>query len=171
MITSQQSSLLYELRQKPIPEATLIELEARLQHRIHAMILDAFNESGLSQLELAERLGWDPARVSRCLGASSNWTLKTINSLMAAIGVDLDDPSYTSFEELERRLKGETSITVLAENSAAKTLSSEKTESLADMTGSVPSNQRKQSNVVHINAKQRPRRSLASTFLGQGEAA
>jgi hypothetical protein len=105
MITLQQTSLLSELRQKPIPEATLIELEARLQHRIHSMVLDAFNESGLSQKELADRLGWDTARVSRCLGTSGNWTLKTISALLAAIRVDLDDPSYTSFDELEQRLQ------------------------------------------------------------------
>jgi len=68
------------------------------------MVLDAFNKSGLSQKELVERLGWDAARVSRCLAASSNWTIRTISALLAAIGVDLDDPSYTSFDELERRL-------------------------------------------------------------------
>jgi hypothetical protein len=109
MITSQQTSLLSELRQKPIPEATFIEFEARLQHRIHSMVLDAFNKSGLSQKELADRLGWDTARVSRCLGTSSNWTLRTISALLAAIGVDLDDPSYTSFDALERRLNAQTS--------------------------------------------------------------
>src|ERR1700687_5095386 len=100
MITAQQSSLLNELRQKPIPAATFVELEARLKHRMHSLVLDAFNKSALSQKELAERLGWDEARVSRCLGASSNWTLKTISALLAAIGVDLDDLSYTSFTEL-----------------------------------------------------------------------
>ena len=105
MITSEQSSLLSELQQTPIPAATLIELEARLQHRIHSMVLDAFNESGLSQRELADRLGWDEARVSRLLATSSNCTLKTISALLAAIGVDLDDPSYTSFDELEGRLE------------------------------------------------------------------
>ena len=56
MITSQQISLLSELRQTPIPKATLIEMEATLQHRIHSMILNAFNKSGLSQKELATRL-------------------------------------------------------------------------------------------------------------------
>ena len=105
MTTSAQNSLLSELRQKPIPEATLVELEARLQNRMHSMVLEAFNESGLSQKDLAERLGWDNARVSRCLGGSGNWTIKTISALLAAIGVDLDDPSYTSISELERRLK------------------------------------------------------------------
>ena len=108
MITSQQTSLLYELRQIPIPEATLVELESRLQHRIHSMILDAFNKSGLSQKELTDRLGWNPARISRIVASASNLTLSTISALLAAIGVDLDDPSYTSFDELERRLKAPT---------------------------------------------------------------
>src|SRR5260221_1460964 len=114
MITSEQNLLLYELRQKPIPAPMLIELEARLQHRIHSMVLDAFNESGLSQKELTARLGWDTARVSRCLASSSNWTLKTISALLAAIGVDLDDPSYTSFDELERRLRAHASPSAAA---------------------------------------------------------
>jgi transcriptional regulator with XRE-family HTH domain len=105
MITSEQDSLLYELRQKPISEATLVELESRLEHRIHSMVLDAFNASGISQKELADRLGWDTGRVSRVLGSSSNLTLRTISALLAAIGVDLDDPSYTSFDELEQRLR------------------------------------------------------------------
>jgi transcriptional regulator with XRE-family HTH domain len=105
MTTSQQTSLLYEIRQKPIPKPTLVELEARFQHRVHSMILDAFNKSGLSQKELAERLDWDESRISRLLSSASNLTLATISALLAAIGVDLDDPSYTSFDELERRLK------------------------------------------------------------------
>jgi transcriptional regulator with XRE-family HTH domain len=107
MLTSEQTSLLSEVRQKPIPKSVLVELESRLKHRIHSMVLDAFNRSGLSQKELAKRLGWDEARVSRCLGTSANWTLRTISALLTAIGVDLDDPSYTSFDELERRLKAQ----------------------------------------------------------------
>ena len=105
MITSQQMSLLDELRQVPIPRPTLIELEATLQHRIHSMLLEAFGKSGLSQKQLADRLGWDESRVSKLLGSAHNLTLKTISALLAAIGVDLDDPSYTSFDELERRLR------------------------------------------------------------------
>jgi transcriptional regulator with XRE-family HTH domain len=110
MITSAQTSLLSGLRQTPIPKATLIELLARLENRVHSMLLESFNKSGLSQKQIAERLGWDEGRVSRCLGGSGNWTLKTINALMAAIGIDLDDPTYTTFEELERRLRGQTTI-------------------------------------------------------------
>ena len=46
MITSEQSSLLSELRSIPIPAPTLEEFLARLKHRIHSMILDAFKKSG-----------------------------------------------------------------------------------------------------------------------------
>ena len=45
---------------------------------------------------------------------SSNWTLKTIGALLAAIGVDLDDPGYTSFEALEQRLIQGPSTTAVA---------------------------------------------------------
>ena len=105
MITSQQISLLSELRQTPIPKATLIEMEATLQHRIHSMILNAFNKSGLSQKELATRLGWDESRISRLLRSASNLTLATVSALLAATGVDLDDHTYTSFDVLEERLR------------------------------------------------------------------
>lgn len=104
MITSEQTSLLSEIRRTPIPDPVLFEMESRLKHRVHSMMLKAFNQSGLSRKELAARLDWDEARVSRCLGMPSNLTLKTISALLTAIGVDIDDPTYTSFDELESRL-------------------------------------------------------------------
>ena len=111
MITSEQTSLLSEIRQTPIPKPVLFEMESRLKHRVHSMMLNAFNQSGLSNKELAARLGWDEARVSRCLGMAGNLTLKTISALLTAIGVDLDDPTCTSFDELERRLNTENQTT------------------------------------------------------------
>jgi transcriptional regulator with XRE-family HTH domain len=156
MITSEQTLLLSELRQKPIPEAILIELEARLQHRIHSMVLDAFNESGLSQKELAERLGWDTARVSRCLGTSSNWTLKTVSALLAAIGVDLDNPSYTSIAELERRLRGPVQVQKPIKTPA---------NSLMEMTGASIRFQPDLNRNVSMKAKQPPSHSGAESFL------
>lgn len=171
MITSQQTSLLSELRQKPIPEATFAELEARLQHRIHSLVLDAFNKSGLTQKELAERLGWDEARVSRCLGASSNWTLKTISALLAAIGVDLDDPSYTSFEEFEHRLKAESveslAMIIAAHGDLDRVLDSrEKSASLEDMASPKPL-QRQPASVASQpeERKQRSQHSMLGQYL------
>ncbi|HVA68379.1 MAG TPA: helix-turn-helix transcriptional regulator [Candidatus Binataceae bacterium] len=104
MITSQQMSMLFDLRRKPIPVGTLAYFRARLKDRFHALILDAFlkqvKEAKLNQKELAARIGRDTAQINRWLGEASNWTLDTISDLMVGMGVDIDDPSFTSFADL-----------------------------------------------------------------------
>ncbi|HEV3113670.1 MAG TPA: helix-turn-helix transcriptional regulator [Candidatus Binataceae bacterium] len=104
MITSQQKSILSDLKKKPIPESTLEYFSGRLIDRLHALVLDAYiqqsKEEGLTQVELAERLAQDPARINRLLGGAGNWTLKTVSNLLVAIGVDLDDPSFTPIAKL-----------------------------------------------------------------------
>ena len=109
MITSQQMSLLSDLTEKPIPESTLAYFRARLQNRLHALVLEAFikqsEEKQLTQIELAERIGRAPEQVNRWLGAAGNWTLDTISDLMVGIGIDLDDPSYTPIVDLVDELR------------------------------------------------------------------
>jgi DNA-binding phage protein len=109
MITSQQMSLLSDLKEKPIPESTLAYFRARLRNRLHALVLEAFikqsEEKQLTQLELAERIGRAPEQVNRWLGAAGNWTLDTISDLMVGIGIDLDDPSYTPIVDLVDELR------------------------------------------------------------------
>jgi len=134
------------------------------------MVLDAFNKSGLTQKELADRLGWDEGRVSRCLGASSNWTLKTISALLAAIGVDLDDPGYTSFQELERQLTQSPTSTVVAPaaDSRFDFPKDWKPQSVSDMTGGEHPQTHRPIPGYNV-AKQRPRTSAIERFLNAGE--
>ena len=87
-------SLLSELQQVPIPEAALLEMEYKLQSGLHSMILQAFSESGLTQQQLAERLGWDESKISRLLGSAHTLTFKSLSALLAAIQID---PSYITF--------------------------------------------------------------------------
>ena len=108
MITSQQTSLLSDLKERPIPESALAYFRARLRNRLHALVLEAFikesKEKQMTQVELAERIGRSPEQVNRWLGAAGNWTLDTISGLMVGMGVDLDDPSFTPIADLTAAL-------------------------------------------------------------------
>lgn len=46
--------------------------------------------SGITQKELAEKLGWKPSRVSKVLHGASNLTLKTLFQVCEALGIDFD---------------------------------------------------------------------------------
>lgn len=68
-----------------IPAGTLEFVRAQLQNDLHVLVLRAFRESGISQADLAHRLGARPEVINRKLGASGNWTLKTVSDLLYAI--------------------------------------------------------------------------------------
>lgn len=71
---------------KRIPAGTLAYFRARNRNRLYDLVLEAFGESGLTQAELARRLGKRPEVVCRLLGAPGNWTLDTVSDLLFAIG-------------------------------------------------------------------------------------
>lgn len=48
----------------------------------------AVAEAGITQAELAQRLGWKPARVSKVLHGATNLTLKTLFELSEALGLE-----------------------------------------------------------------------------------
>ena len=50
----------------------------------------ALHESGTSLAELCEKLGWQPSRVSKVLGGGANLTLKTLQQLSGALGLEFD---------------------------------------------------------------------------------
>ncbi len=50
----------------------------------------ALHESGMSRAELCEKLGWQPSRVSKVLGGGANLTLKTLQQLSGALGLEFD---------------------------------------------------------------------------------
>jgi transcriptional regulator with XRE-family HTH domain len=60
-------------------------------------------EEGLTQLELAKRLGKDPGALSRALNAPGNWTMRTFGELVAALNGEaeisvapLEEPAKTA---------------------------------------------------------------------------
>lgn len=53
-------------------------------------IVRAMTEIGLTQTQVAEKLGWKPSRVSRVLHGAPNVTLRTLNDLATALGFEFD---------------------------------------------------------------------------------
>lgn len=85
-----------------IPLGTLGYFRGRNRWRIYEVVLREFQKSGLTQADLARRMGKRPEVVSRLLGAPGNWGLDTVSDLLFAIsggepsyGVDhpLDEPA------------------------------------------------------------------------------
>jgi transcriptional regulator with XRE-family HTH domain len=65
-----------------------LEFERKLLYGEAAETIGALlRERGISQRELAERLGRSPSRVSRILGTGENTTLKTVADLGWALGL------------------------------------------------------------------------------------
>jgi len=78
---------------EPIPEAKMMYLEARSLLRLHDFILRHFEmeqDKGLDQATIVRRLGMDRGQLSRMLGVSGNWTIKSVTRLAAAIGGEID---------------------------------------------------------------------------------
>src|SRR5688572_5709127 len=68
-----------------VPPTTLAYFRARAQHRLHELILNEFRASGLSQADLARRMGKGTDQLCRWLGAPGNWTVNTISDLLFAM--------------------------------------------------------------------------------------
>jgi hypothetical protein len=60
-------------------------LRIRLRQRIHSMILREFAQSGLSQVDLAARLGKPPRVIHRWLASPENLRLSTLSDLVFGI--------------------------------------------------------------------------------------
>ncbi len=69
----------------PVSAATQGYFRARNQHKVHALILEAFLNSEISQVQLARRCRKRPEVVSRMLGEPANLTLDTLSDLIFAI--------------------------------------------------------------------------------------
>jgi len=65
---------------------TVSYFRARNRNRVHDLVLEAFEESGITQAEIARRLGKRPDVICRLIGAPGNWTLDTVSDLLLAIG-------------------------------------------------------------------------------------
>lgn len=86
MNTSRETSTLSKpIGSELIPRATFFYLRTRNKREIYSAVIREFKQSGISQADLARRLGQDQSRVCRLLKAPGNWTLDTVNDLLFAI--------------------------------------------------------------------------------------
>ena len=85
MNTSPTSTLSEPSGTDRVPIWTLGYFRVRNKQRIYSLVVDEFKRSGLSQADLARRLGKKPDIVCRWLAAPTNWTLNTMSDLLFAI--------------------------------------------------------------------------------------
>ena len=57
---------------------------------IAVKLASAVAQSGMTQKELADKLGWKTSRMSKVLHGASNLTLKTMFQVCEALGIDFD---------------------------------------------------------------------------------
>lgn len=66
-------------------------MQQRTKLKLFSLVHQRLRESGITQKQLANRLGKGADRVCRLLGAPGNWTLETISDLLFAIDGGLLD--------------------------------------------------------------------------------
>jgi transcriptional regulator with XRE-family HTH domain len=85
MTTSQTTAFYPPRAGEKILSATLAYFRARSRHKAFSAVLDELDHSGISQAELARRLGKGPDQISRYLAGPGNWTLDTLSDFLFAI--------------------------------------------------------------------------------------
>jgi hypothetical protein len=85
MSTSQTTRLCKPSPGERIPPETLGYFRSRAKRQAYELVIREFQKSGLTQAELARRLGKGRDRISRMLGGPGNWTLVTVSDLLFAI--------------------------------------------------------------------------------------
>lgn len=90
MTTSRTKSFLAEIvNGDPIPADKLAYFRARLQDRIYDLVVSEYLQKDavqkVTRIELAKRIGKDPAQITRYLSSPGNWTLETISDLLLGI--------------------------------------------------------------------------------------
>src|SRR5208282_4731873 len=91
------------------PETTFDYIRTRNRMNIFSIVQKEFRKSGISQVELAARMGKRADRVCRLLGAPGNWTADTASDLVFAIsgGVVAYSVSYPLDAPPRNRVKPE----------------------------------------------------------------
>jgi len=84
----------------PIPEGKLAYLQERQRNNLYSFILKKFLERGISKADLARRINYDPARITRLLGAPGNWTLDTISDLLVGVAGEELVPASRSLQNI-----------------------------------------------------------------------
>ena len=117
MTTYPRTHFLFEIADldAPIPAGKLEYLQERLRNNLYNFIVSKFLERhenyGLTQAALARRIGCDPGRLSKLLGAPGNWTIGTISDLLVGISAEEFVPDSESLVDRKpRNYTGQLSI-------------------------------------------------------------
>jgi len=95
-----------------ISVGTLGYVRARNRQRAYDLVVRELKKSGITQAELARRLGKGQDAVSRLLSRPGNWELDTLSDLLFAISGSVprfsaDDPQSAASSAASRRAKSE----------------------------------------------------------------
>ncbi len=128
MFTSPTSSMSKPTGSEKVPVGTLVYMRTRLRRRFHSLILKEFVESGLSQADLARRLGKKPELICRWLAAPANFRLGTLSDLLFAIkGGEIVDEMQYPLDQAARNVSLLEWLIDAADRDAASNLSQELT--------------------------------------------
>jgi hypothetical protein len=70
---------------KKVSAGTLAYVSTRTQLRAYTLVIKELKNSGITQAQLAKRLGKAPEVISRMLSRPGNWEMKTFSELLFAI--------------------------------------------------------------------------------------
>ena len=76
-----------------IPPGLLAYVGQKLKNDFYHTVMSAFEESCLSQAELATKMGIDKGQLNRQLSGPSNWTIETVAKMLFAINGHLVQPT------------------------------------------------------------------------------
>jgi hypothetical protein len=69
----------------PIPVGTLAYFAERLRNHVYEIVIDEFEKSKISKVDLAKRLRKNPSQLTRWLGSPGNWELDSISEVLFSI--------------------------------------------------------------------------------------
>lgn len=115
MTTSRTTGLSEPMGNAKISLGTLGYVRARNRQRVYDLVIREFKKSGLTQAELARRLGKAPEVVSRLLSRPGNWELDTLSDVLFAISgaVPTYRVGYPLAKSDERMIRTSTDATKL----------------------------------------------------------
>ncbi len=85
MTYSETSTLVEPTGDDRIPAGHLAYFTARNRRKIYSAVIKAFKDSGLTQIQLAKRLGKRPDVICRWLSGPGNWEIDTVSILLFGI--------------------------------------------------------------------------------------
>jgi hypothetical protein len=116
---SQTSTLVEPSGEDRVPDGSVGYFAARNRRKIYSTVIKEFKDSGLSQIQLAKRLGKRPEVICRWLSGPGNWGLDTVSLLL--FGISGGELAYTVAHPLRQSPRNYKTPEWLDRTSAANT--------------------------------------------------